>query len=91
MTKGDSEKLFYMLDATSHPIQKTKSTSFRRYSIDIGLEERKLDGNIRKVNSLDQSMSQYISITCTEDYGESILLENEERGKIELIEKLMCQ
>ena len=85
MTKADSEQQFYMLDARSLPVQKTAGFSYRRYSIDIRLEERKLEGKIRKVNSLDQLNFQHEFSTCIKRYGGSTILENEEPGKIELI------
>ena len=85
MTKDDSEQQFYMIDARCLPVQKTKGSSYRRHSIDVRLEERKLGGNMRKVNSLDQSNSQHEFSTCIKKYGESIILENEEPGKMQLI------
>ena len=85
ITKDDSEQQFYMLDAKSLPVRKTNGSSFRRYSIDIGLKDGKLEGNMRKVNSLDQSNSQPEFGTCITKYREYIILENEESGKIELI------
>ena len=82
MTKCDSKKYFYMLDTRSISVQKMKGSPFRRYSIDIGLEERKLVGNMSKVNSLDQSKSQPVFSSCTKNYEESIILENEEPGNV---------
>ena len=86
MTKCVSEQQFYMLHDRTLPVQKTKGSSYRRYSIDIILEERKLEGNMRKVNSLDQSNSQHEFSTSIKKYGESIIVEYEESGKIELIQ-----
>ena len=86
MTKGASEKQLHVLDTESLPNQAIEGSSFRRHSINVGWDERKVGRKIRKSVSADDSKSKYLIGSCIHTISDGTILENEDSGKIEIVD-----
>ena len=81
-TKHNPGKQLKILDATTLPNLDDAACSFRRHSIQTGKTERQSIGRIRRLNTIDYSISQYSNTTYYKNVGDSIILEEIAGGKM---------
>ena len=89
MTKNSPERPIFVLDAKTLLNQEKEHVSFRRHSINLVFEKSKFVGKTRRLQSTDDSSFHY---AYPEKVGECIILEREEKGKVNLTNtfKICC-
>ena len=83
-TKHNPGKQLKILDATTLPNLNDAACSFRRHSIQPEKTERRSVGRIRRLNTIDYSISQYSNTPYYKNVGDSIILQETAEGKIKL-------
>ena len=81
-TKHYPGKQLNILDATTLPNLDDAACSFRRHSIQTEKTERQSVGRIRRLNTIDYSISQYSNTPYYKNVGDSIILEETADGKM---------